>query len=199
MGELLAAIQRHVENREELLLIVTAGEGTSLGERPDRWEKQARLSEEIVHTPLLVHLATAEMSTRRQALVQTVDLAPTLLDWFGIHDATIACEGQSLLPVVRDEVTSLRDYLCLGNGMRGCGIRTDELYLVKTAHDATPEKQSDARLYVKPDDIWDVNDVAAQSAKEIEAPSATLEEFVIAARRTCPAAFPALGRHGTDP
>jgi len=197
LGELLAAIHRHVGNHEELLLIVTAGKGASLGERPDRPENRVRLWEEIVHTPLLVQVSTAEMGNRRQALVQTVDLVPTLTDWFRVPDGAMECEGQSLLPVVRDEMTRLRDYLCLGDGNRGGGIRTDELYLLKTVHNDTTEKRPDIRLYVKPDDVWEVNDVAAQSAEEVEVLSSTLEEFVLAARQNCPADFPAWDRHKT--
>jgi hypothetical protein len=89
-------------------LIVTTDHGFLLGEH-DFWAKnRMNMYEEIVHIPLFVHdpRRPAAIGARRSALTQTIDLAPTLLDLFGIPPAH-EMEGHSLLRVL-DEDRALR-------------------------------------------------------------------------------------------
>ncbi|MFC1850783.1 sulfatase [candidate division CSSED10-310 bacterium] len=62
------------------------------------------LYEEVIHVPLLIRLPglTEGLGLRRQSLVQTVDLMPTLLDLLGItiSDSKVLMLGKSLLPVI---------------------------------------------------------------------------------------------------
>ncbi len=57
--------------------------------------------EEIVHIPLFVHDPRRPQSAgaRRSALTQTIDLAPTFLDLFGVAAPT-EIQGHSLLPLI---------------------------------------------------------------------------------------------------
>ncbi|MFJ4658855.1 sulfatase [Nocardia sp. NPDC088792] len=71
---------------DDTMLIVNTDHGFLLGEK-GWWAKGVMpWYNELVHLPLFAwdprHPQAAD--TRRQSLVQTIDLAPTLLDWFGV-------------------------------------------------------------------------------------------------------------------
>lgn len=70
---------------EDTLLIVNTDHGFLLGEH-DWWAKCAMpFYNEIAHTPLFIWDPRSRcQGERRQALVQTIDLAPTLLEYFGV-------------------------------------------------------------------------------------------------------------------
>jgi len=70
---------------EDTLLIVNTDHGFLLGEH-GCWAKcWAPFYNEIAHTPLFVWDPRCGVrNQRRQALVQTIDLAPTLLEYFGV-------------------------------------------------------------------------------------------------------------------
>lgn len=70
---------------EDTMLIVNTDHGFLLGEH-DWWAKSNEINfyEEIVHTPLFIYDPRSRASGRCDCLVQTIDLAPTLLEFFGI-------------------------------------------------------------------------------------------------------------------
>jgi arylsulfatase A-like enzyme len=86
-------------------LVVTTDHGFLLGEH-DFWAKnRSHLYEELARIPLFVHHPgfTAAAGTRRRALTQTIDLAPTFLGMFGASPPP-EMQGHSLLPLLaRDE------------------------------------------------------------------------------------------------
>src|SRR5215204_2512308 len=79
-------------------LVLTTDHGFLLGEH-DFWAKnRMNMYEEIVHIPLLVHHPehAGQAGGRRGALTQTIDLAPTFLDLFGVVPPN-EMQGRSLL------------------------------------------------------------------------------------------------------
>ena len=71
---------------KDTMLIVNTDHGFLLGEH-NTWAKGSHpMYNEVVHTPLYVwDPRTGVKNERRSALVQTIDLAPTVLDFFGIE------------------------------------------------------------------------------------------------------------------
>ena len=69
------------------------------------------MHQEVIHTPFYIHVPHQSVG-RRQALCQTIDIAPTLLDYFEI-DIPENMEGKSLLPVVTDD-KCIHDYALFG-------------------------------------------------------------------------------------
>ncbi|MEA3335594.1 MAG: sulfatase-like hydrolase/transferase [Chloroflexota bacterium] len=69
----------------DTMLIVCTDHGFLLGEH-DWWAKVVPpFFEEVAHTPLFIwDPRTKDAGTRRQSLVQTIDVAPTVLGFFGI-------------------------------------------------------------------------------------------------------------------
>jgi arylsulfatase A-like enzyme len=93
---------------EDTLLIVCTDHGFLLGEH-GWWGKSVQpWFDETIHTPLFVWDPRSKRAgERRDALVQTVDIAPTLLDFFGL-DATPEMTGSSLASVI-DDGTPVRE------------------------------------------------------------------------------------------
>ncbi|WP_330286083.1 sulfatase [Streptomyces sp. NBC_00576] len=86
LGRVLDAMDEH-DLWEDTLLIVNTDHGLLLGEK-GWWGKAVQpWYNELVHLPLFVWDPRAPQAAgqRRQALVQTVDLAPTILEFFGVE------------------------------------------------------------------------------------------------------------------
>jgi arylsulfatase A-like enzyme len=161
LGHLLDQID-HEAQTAPTLLIVTAGRGMTVREPGllvGEWEQ---LAEETIHTPLFIRPPGMIGGVRRQELVQSVDLFPTLTEWFGIDASGLGLDGTSLLPPLRNEKSEPRSrVLIAGDGV--AGIRTSDYYLVRQqVDDAT------SRLFAKPEDIWETNDLAQQSPDMVD-------------------------------
>lgn len=70
---------------EDTMLIVNTDHGFLLGEH-GWWAKSNHVNfcEEIVHTPLFIYDPRSKKTGRNDSLVQTIDLAPTVLEFFGL-------------------------------------------------------------------------------------------------------------------
>lgn len=100
LGRILDAFDQHDLWRDTLLIVGT-DHGFLLGEHDYLAKLTMPLWEEIAHTPLFVwDPRSGIQGERRQALVQTIDWAPTLLDFFGVATSP-HMTGQSLLPVIQ--------------------------------------------------------------------------------------------------
>jgi arylsulfatase A-like enzyme len=174
LGRLLDQIDQ-ASATSPTLLIITAGQGLTVREPGlllDDWE---RMADETVHTPLFVRPAGMNRGTRRQELVQPVDLFPTLADWFGVDMAGAALEGKSLLPLLRGEEHELRTRAWMADGQGSTAIRTGEFYLVTRPTGETDRDQR--RLFAKPEDIWETNNVAAEFPDLADELTSELERF----------------------
>jgi arylsulfatase A-like enzyme len=112
LGELLDYFDAH-DLWQDTALIVTTDHGFLLGEH-DFWAKnRMNLYEEIVHIPLFVHdPRQPSPGTQTTALTQSIDLAPTFLDLFGVAPAP-EMQGFSLLDAARS-TTPPRDAALFG-------------------------------------------------------------------------------------
>jgi arylsulfatase A-like enzyme len=169
---------------DDLLLVVTADCGLPLGEHGIIGAERSCLHSERVHLPLLLRLpGGAEAGRRIPALTQAIDLMPTLLDAFAIPRPPM--HGHSLLPLVRGEVVQVRDYACsgLGEGL-AWRLQTPEWSLVVPGEGVPP------RLYVQPDDPWEVNDLRQKHLELTERLEQTLRDFLATAARRGPLVLP---------
>lgn len=161
----------------ETLFVLTAAQGADLGEQeqlPDDFRLPGdlrRLADAAVRAPLLAGVDGRQAGTRCRQLVQTLDLAPTLVAWFGANADGLDFDGTSLLPYVRGECAESppREVLCYADDRRAFGIRTREFSLLVSpaALDADEPAADECRLFVKPDDVWDVHNVAAQEPEVV--------------------------------
>src|SRR5262249_32826172 len=129
---LLVEELKHRELLDQVLLVVTSDRGCPLGEHGWIGESRPWLHEELVHLPLILRLpGAAAAGPRISALTQPVDLAPTLLEAFGLPAREL--HGHSLFPLVRGQAPAVRDYACSGLRREGCeewALRTGEWCLL---------------------------------------------------------------------
>jgi arylsulfatase A-like enzyme len=95
LGQLLDYFDQH-DLWKDTALVLSTDHGFLLGEH-DFWAKnRMNMYEEIVHIPLFVHDPRAAKPGRSDRLTQSIDIAPTFLDLFGVEPPP-EMEGQSLL------------------------------------------------------------------------------------------------------
>ncbi|MCV2395165.1 sulfatase-like hydrolase/transferase [Actinotalea sp. M2MS4P-6] len=114
LGRVLAFMDEH-EMWDDTLLIVNTDHGFMLGEH-GWWGKNVQpWYDETIHTPLFIWSPGAVNASgqRRDQLVRTIDVGPTLLDWFGVG-RTPDMQGCSLLPVLAEDHEAPVDYALFG-------------------------------------------------------------------------------------
>lgn len=181
LGALFAALKR-TGRFDDTLVVFTADQGEPLGEHGFVRRFRPWLYEELIHTPLIVRMPKgAYGGTRHRALVQTVDLLPTVLAALGLPPCETA-HGHDLLPLIRGEQTKVRDYACMGMDVEEFAIRAHHWHLILPI-EVDPDEPRAVELYRKPEDRWDQNDVAAQEPDVADHLELTLRRFAAAVRR----------------
>ncbi|OQB13270.1 MAG: Arylsulfatase [Firmicutes bacterium ADurb.Bin193] len=140
LGKVLDMMDKH-DMWKDTMLIVNTDHGFLLGEH-DWWAKcRMPFYEEIAHTPLFVwDPRTGIKAERRNALVQTIDIAPTLLDFFNV-DIPKDMQGKPLKEVIECD-RKIRDGALFGihGGHVNC---TDGRYVYMRA----PKSDDNTPLY----------------------------------------------------
>jgi hypothetical protein len=188
LGKLLEVVDKTTPI-DDLLLLFTSDRGN------DSYADAAGLGEELIHLPLLMRLPRRDEAGRRiAALTQPCDLLPTLMEAFGLP--LPALHGKSVLPLVHGQTESVRPYACAG---LSCGERVD--WILRTpewsfllSRQPSVNSQGIPRLFAKPEDRWEVNDVAQHHLELVEQMTKTLDAFVEATRRPGPFEPPQLPR-----
>ena len=126
---------------KDTMLIVNTDHGFLLGEK-DWWGKMVQpVYNEIAHTPLFIWDPRSGINNeRRTALVQTIDLAPTILEFFGV-EIPKDMQGKSLKETIASDM-KVRDAGLYG--IHGAHVNvTDGRYVYMRA----PARRRNAPLY----------------------------------------------------
>lgn len=104
IGKLLQGL-RDSGRLDDMIVVVTADHGEVLDEHGEEWfSHDPHLVQENLHVPLLVRLPGGAHAGRRvDALVQGVDLLPTLLELTGVDAGGASFSGLSLVGLLGDE------------------------------------------------------------------------------------------------
>ncbi len=183
LGELLAQFSSEVVD-EPMLVIVMAATGYAWqqikqSKLTSSSSKAQTLCDQLTQIPLVINISNDKRflnlkSLRSDRLAQTFDLAPTLIEWFNLAPLAVdlSFAGRSWLRELTEDAPS-RSMVWYGDGARTKAIRTNEWLCI---HDNSIELQIDlsqpspknqTALFFKPEDIWDVNDVAAQQPEVV--------------------------------
>lgn len=188
VGALLDAVEKNV------LICFMAEDGLALGEHGRIGNGSSGLHDERVHVPCILRLPDGEEAGRRvPALTQPVDLLPTLVDAFGLPLPPV--HGCSLLPLVRGQAERVRPYACSGLTSEDAlewALRTPEWTFLLPPRVPAADVARLARLYVRPDDRWEVNNVLHHHQERAEGLERTLRAFVAASRSGGPFSPPEL-------
>lgn len=113
IGAILAELERQ-GTLDDTLVIVTSDHGESLGEL-DLWEHNHMVNTNL-RIPLVMRLPRGIPAGKRvSAIVDEIDVFPTVCDLLGlelpaVEDDYARVDGTSLLPLVRGEVESVREF-----------------------------------------------------------------------------------------
>ena len=183
LGELLTQISTDVVN-EPLLVIVMAATGfgwqqIKQSKLDPSVSKAQFLGDQLTRIPLVINVSRDERfpnlsSLRSDRLVQTCDLIPTLVDWFNLAYIAVdpAFTGRSWLRELTED-TPARSMVWYGDRIQAKAIRTNDWLCI---HGNSIDSQFDlsksshtnpTALFFKPEDIWDVNDVASQQPEVV--------------------------------
>jgi arylsulfatase A-like enzyme len=164
LGKLLADCDKHGWG-DEAVWLITSSRGFPLGEHGPVGDAATALHEELVHLPLILRMPNSQWSgMRSSALTQPMDLAPTLRDLFGLALRAVGgiWTGGSLLPIASGGENLNRKQAVTGqarDSQSHWGYRTPSWYLMLDGQ---------RRLFAKPDDRWEVNDVAVRNQDHVE-------------------------------
>jgi arylsulfatase A-like enzyme len=199
LGELFQALRR-LGRMEDTLIIFTSDQGEPLGEHGYVRRFRPWLYEELIHTPLIVRMPKGEFGgIRHQAIVQAVDLLPTILQALDVpvpDDPPV--HGYNLLPLIRGSLTKVRDYACMGMDVEEFAIRTHHWHMIVPMV-SDPDEPRSAELYRKPEDRWDMNNVIEQHGEVADHLELVLRRFAEALGRDALEDLPPLreiARHG---
>ena len=89
----------------------------------------AKLYDELVRIPLIIRLPDQSLRGRFDALVQGVDLMPTIFELLGINgdDMQPRMQGKSLLPVMRGETREIREFVFGQTTLKGWTTPREEM------------------------------------------------------------------------
>jgi len=148
---------REAELFDSTLIAFTADQGWPLGEHDAVGFAKPWLHEERDHVPLVIRIPGGSQAARSPGLITTTDLGPTIDEFFGLEpDESLG--GKSLLSLIRGEPVLIREYLIAGLAEVEFSLRTQNWKLILPCGEALVERPR--QLYEKPEDRWEVNDLA---------------------------------------
>jgi len=167
----------------DVLFIVSASGGHSFGEQRsflrDAGQTPAEsvtppFGDQTLQTPLLLaRPGTQTEGARILALVQPPEIPATLCDWFDATSSPEWCEGTSLLDRAGSAGIAGRESTVHLGDSGEIGLQ-DRHWFVTTRRDAIDNASDDIdavntpRLFRKPDDFWEVHNLAEQSPDECQ-------------------------------
>jgi arylsulfatase A-like enzyme len=167
----------------ETLLVFSAARGFPLGEHRRVGPCDDGLYGELVQVPLMMRFPDGlGAAARSQALVEPADLWATLLDWWRVSQAPSSPSAESLMPIVHQAIAAPRDRLCIAGRQGERALRTPAWYLYLRAAASPfgglrPCPTHGAELFAKPDDRWEVNDVADRCQEVVECLRDAVSQF----------------------
>ncbi len=175
---------------DRTIVIISADHGEELFEHG--WIGHAstsydgKLYDELIRIPLLIRLPDKSLTGRYSALVQSVDIMPTLFDILGMDSSRVkpAMQGHSLMPLIKSKRTSIRNYVFAETTRRGwtnpktqmrdrvTAVRTSDRKLIRTvnqgqmrfeAYDLVTDPEETRNVYSqKADQFQDLEQILAK-------------------------------------
>ena len=136
LGRLLDRLDKY-RLWDDTLVILTTDHGHYLGEHNALGKPYVGVWQTLFHIPLIIHMPGGPEGKRIQALSLAVDLTATMCDFLGLTRSRPS-HGRSLLPVLRGEKDSVRDWALMGYWGQSVGI-TDGKWKLHQA--PVPENQ----------------------------------------------------------
>ena len=165
LGRVLDELDRQ-KMSDNTIIVLWGDHGWHLGDH-GMWCKHTNY-EEANRIPLLI-IAPGVTKKRQQtaALVETVDIYPTLCELAGLPKPNVPqrIDGTSLLPVLRNSKATVKDHVLHAYPRRprlGNAIRTERYRLVEWKAPGAPAETAELELYDYKSDPGETKNLAAQ-------------------------------------
>lgn len=113
------------------IVVLWGDHGYHLGDH-GMWNKHSNF-EQATHSPLIISAPGYKGGQKAAGMTEFVDIFPTLIELAGL-DAPYELEGESLVPMLQDPSTQVKDYAISqyprGGGRMGYALRTERYRLV---------------------------------------------------------------------
>jgi arylsulfatase A-like enzyme len=169
---LLESLHEAGHGRQWLTMFLGA-RGFPLGEHQRVGGVDQRLYVEQLHVPWLIRFPDGRgRLCRVGGLVSHLDVLPTIADWVGIEmshesSADAVYDGMSALSWAQQANREWRSELFSATD-HARSLRTSEWSLRLPITEVDHAEADSAELYVRPDDRWEANDVAARCPAEVD-------------------------------
>lgn len=122
---------------DDTMLIVNTDHGFFLGEHNFIGKNIPPMYEEMIHIPFFIHNPRMNCDgQRRTQLAQTIDLAPTLLEYFGVSQLEDT-DGHSLLPIIENN-TPIHESILFGVHGGQVNVYDGEYVYMKSPKEGLP-------------------------------------------------------------
>jgi len=173
LGRLLDDIDKR-SWADQLLLVLTSSAGYPLGEHGRLGWDRPWLHEEVVHVPLIVRCPGRRFAGLRiAAITQPSDLTAALEMWAPLSAGDLGAAA-GLPGLIQGNTESLRPHALTSwqIGERSeSALRSAEWALIIAGLQQMDDPPRPRQLYIKPDDRWEVNNIAErdhETADELE-------------------------------
>jgi|GEM_PF-1571705 len=163
LGQFCDRLSDDLESGNTIFLL-TSDKGLPLWEshvtqQLERDQLLGPLQEETMHLPLLLLRERQPLGERVGAFTQPADLPATILDWLQVEYEFP--DGRSLLSLVNGSEQELHQVLvCRAGDWES--VRERKWLLIRNRHEGIE------KLYIKPEDRWQVLDVSSQYIDEVD-------------------------------
>jgi len=177
LGRVLDELDR-LELSDNTIIVLWGDHGYHLGDHGS-WTKHTNYEQANRIPIVVVAPGLTTPASHTQALVETVDIYPTLVELAGLAPASgpQPMDGTSLVPVLRDPTATVRDhaYHCFPKGGRlGRAIRTDRYRLVEWKAWRGTARRVEYELYDYETDPLETKNIATERSDIVEELSAIL-------------------------
>lgn len=182
LGRLLDELDR-LDLSGNTIVVLWGDHGWHLGDhgmfcKHTNYEQAARI-------PLLIAApGVTQPGARTKSLTESVDIFPTLRELAGLKDIDQLADGQSLVPVLRDPTTSLKEAVFhayprspMGRQLVGRAVRTARHRLVEWKQPGQPADAADLELYDYETDPAETRNLTSEQPETVAALRAILAKL----------------------
>lgn len=176
----------------QTLAALTSPRGFPLGQHGRVGACDHPLYGELLNVPCLLRLpAHAQAAKRIQSLVQPSNLYTTLLNWFG-QDDPLSDQRTLPPPLIPAQSDPSSNGHWPASSDHAVAVSNQQLALRTPAWFLHQNTDQEAELYVKPDDRWEINDVANRCPDIVEQMTQQLQLCKDHFQNRCQDPWPAL-------
>lgn len=179
LGRVLDELER-LDLDENTIIVLWGDHGYHLGDHGS-WTKHTNY-EQATRIPILISApGVSSPKTNTEALVETVDIYPTLVELASLPapNGTQPMDGKSLVPILRNPDESVRNhaYHCYPKGGRmGRAIRTQFHRLVEWKRIGAPASEAEYEIYDYKNDSLETKNLAVDNPRMIARMMRILEQ-----------------------